>query len=329
MSFRAILLDRNDDGSVHPSLSVIEERSLPAGDVLVNVEYSSLNYKDGLVLQGRGGLVKVYPHVPGIDLAGTVARSGSSAFSAGDRVVLTGWRVGELHWGGLAERAQVNSDWLLRLPDGISTYQAMAIGTAGLTAMLCILALEERGLVKKDAPVLVTGAAGGVGSVAVSLLAAMGCKVFASTGRASAHEYLRKLGACEIVDRNTISEIPSRPLGSARWDAAVDTVGGGTLANVLSQIGYGGAVAACGLAQSSDLPTTVLPFIIRGVALLGIDSVMCSAQRRAEAWDRLTSFAEKISDEISSCVPLGAALNLADDIILGKTMGRIVVDVRR
>jgi acrylyl-CoA reductase (NADPH) len=328
MTFRAILLERSADGEVRPTLSDLTESQLPAGDVLVDVEYSSLNYKDGLVLKGQGGLVRNYPHVPGIDLAGVVAHSDSPSFSTGDRVVLTGWRVGEVHWGGYAERARVNADWLVRLPDEISTYESMAIGTAGLTAMLCVMALEDKGLVKKDAPILVTGAAGGVGSVAVALLAALGCKVFASTGRESTHDYLRNLGAHEIVDRNTLSEKPTRPLGSAKWDAAVDTVGGGTLANVLSQIGYGGAVAACGLAQSNDLPTTVLPFIIRGVSLLGIDSVMCPTERRTEAWRRLATFSDSISSDISTRVGLGEVVDMADDILSGQTRGRTVIDVR-
>lgn len=328
MTFRAIVLERNAEGAVLPALSDVDDSRLPAGDVLVDVEFSSLNYKDGLVLKGQGGLVKNYPHIPGIDLAGVVAHSDSPSFAAGDRVALTGWRVGEIHWGGYAERARVKSDWLVRLPDEVSTYQSMAIGTAGITAMLCVMALEERGLVKKDAPILVTGAAGGVGSVAVSLLAAMGCKVFASTGRESTHDYLRKLGAHEIVDRNTINEKPIRPLGSAKWDAAIDTVGGGTLANVLSQIGYGGAVAACGLAQSNDLPTTVLPFIIRGVSLLGVDSVMCPTERRTEAWRRLATFSNAISTDISTRVGLGEVVAIADEILSGQTRGRTVVDVR-
>lgn len=327
MTFRAIVLERNAEGAVLPALSQLEESQLPAGDVLVDVEFSSLNYKDGLVLKGRGGLVKDYPHVPGIDLAGVVANSDSPSFSTGDRVVLTGWRVGEIHWGGYAERARVKSDWLVRLPDEISTYESMAIGTAGLTAMLCVMALEQQGLVKKDASILVTGAAGGVGSIAVSLLSAMGCKVFASTGRASAHDYLRKLGAHEIVDRSTISQKPTRPLGSVKWDGAVDTVGGGALANVLSQIGYGGAVAACGLAQSNDLPTTVLPFIIRGVNLLGIDSVMCPTDRRTEAWRRLTTFSKSISSDISTKIGLADVAAMADGILAGQTRGRTVIDV--
>lgn len=328
MTFRALVIDRSDDGSLASAVRSLDDDMLPDGDVLIDVEYSTLNYKDGLALKGLGNLVKTYPHVPGIDFAGVVTRSAVPSFAPGDRVVLTGWRVGELHWGGYAERARVKGEWLVRLPATVSTYRAMAVGTAGLTAMLCLMALERAGVTKDHGDVLVTGAAGGVGSVAVALLSNLGYRVIASTGRAETHDYLRKLGAAEIIDRQTIGNAPSRPLASERWAAAIDTVGSGTLANVLSQTKYGGAVAACGLAQGSDLPTTVIPFIIRGVSLLGVDSVMAPQSLRAQAWERLAVLPDAVLDGIAHTVPLEAVVDLAPKILAGQVQGRVVVDVR-
>src|SRR6478752_4345665 len=284
--FRALLLDQTADGMTTEVVELDDER-LPDGDVTVDVEYSSLNFKDGMILKGQGRLVRDYPHVPGIDLAGTVTESADGRYAAGDRVVLTGWRVGEVWWGGYATRARVKADWLSPLPAGLTTRQAMAVGTAGFTSMLAVDTLERHGLADGD-PVLVTGAAGGVGSTAVGLLARLGYAVTASTGRvAEEGDALRALGAADVIDRADIASAPDRPLLSERWAGAVDAVGSGTLAHILAETRYGGAVAACGLAGGNDLPTTVIPFLLRAVTLYGIDSVMCPAERRAEVWQRL------------------------------------------
>lgn len=327
MSFKAILLEEAD-GKVSASIKTLDDASLPEGDVTVAVEYSTLNYKDGLVLGGLGRLVRKYPHVPGIDFGGTVESSTSTRFQPGDKVVLTGWRVGELHWGGYAEKARVMSEWLVPLPEGLSTLQAMGIGTAGFTAMLCVLALEEHGITPDKGEVIVTGAAGGVGSVAVAILAKLGYTVAASTGRAETHDYLRSLGANTIVDRTTLAEKPTRPLLSERWAGAIDTVGSNTLANVLAQINYRGSVAACGLAGGNDLPTTVIPFILRAVNLLGIDSVMYPSARRAEVWQRLARDLplHKLETMIHK-VSLTEVTALAPRILKGQVRGRTVVDV--
>jgi acrylyl-CoA reductase (NADPH) len=326
-SFQALVL-READGKVSPKFETLDESQLPEGEVTVAVEYSTLNYKDGMVLSGIGRLVRTYPHVPGIDFAGTVAHSASPKFKAGDKVVLTGWRVGEMHWGGYAERARVKADWLVPLPAGLSTRQAMAVGTAGFTAMLAVMALEKHGLRPGAGEVLVTGAAGGVGSTAVALLARLGHQVVASTGRPEQGEYLRALGASELVDRATLSEKPTRPLDRERWAGAVDAVGGNTLATLLTQLKYMGSVASCGLAGGSDLPTTVIPFLLRGVNLLGIDSVMCPYQPRVETWQRLAQDLpldklETIIDE----VPLSALPGLAPKILSGAVRGRTVVKI--
>ena len=272
--FRALLLDQVDD-KVNATLTDLEDDRLPAGDVTVAVEYSTLNYKDGLVLNGLGRLVRTYPHVPGVDFAGTVLDSEHDAFKPGDRVVSTGWRVGEIHWGGYAEKARVKGDWLVPLPDGLTSRQAMALGTAGFTAMLAVMALEDHGVAPDRGEVLVTGAAGGVGSVAVALLARLGYQVAASTGRESTHDYLKDLGTGSLIGRDEIATPSGRPLDKERWAGCVDSVGGATLACVLPQIAYGGAVAAVGLAGGNKLETTVIPFLLRGINLLGIDSVMC------------------------------------------------------
>ncbi len=325
--FQALVL-HEEGGKVSPRIETIDEAELPAGEVTVAVEYSTLNYKDGMILQGIGRLVRQYPHVPGIDFAGTVAHSESPRFKPGDKVVLTGWRVGELQWGGYAERARVKADYLVPLPPGLTTRQAMAIGTAGFTAMLAVIALEDHRLVPGAGDVLVTGAAGGVGSVAVALLAKLGHRVVASTGRASLKDYLEGLGAAELIDRAALSEKPTRPLDRERWAGAVDAVGGNTLATVLTQLKYKASVAACGLAGGSDLPASVIPFLLRGVNLLGIDSVMCPYAERAEAWRRLAidlpqDRLERIIDE----VPLSAVAGRAPQILGGAVRGRTVIKI--
>jgi acrylyl-CoA reductase (NADPH) len=324
--FKALVLE-NSDGNVTASVRQIEESMLPGGDVTVAVEYSSLNFKDGMVVSGVGGLVKNYPHVPGIDFAGTVIASTHERYQAGDKVVLTGWRVGEVQWGGLAQKAVVNGDWLVPLPQGITTREAMAIGTAGFTAMLAVMALEAHGLTPAAGEVLITGAAGGVGSVATAILAHLGYQVVASSGRPEAHDYLKRLGASAVVDRSPFSEPAKRPLEGERWAACVDSVGGNTLARVLAQTRYGGSVAAVGLAGGSKLEHTVIPFLLRGVNLLGIDSVMCPQPRRLAAWDRLRKDlpAETVR-AVSVEAPLSEVPRLAAEILKGLVRGRVVVN---
>ena len=326
-TFRALAL-HEEGGKVVPHLEEIDEARLPAGDVTVRVEYSTLNYKDGMILEGQGRLVRQYPHVPGIDFAGTVERSDSPEFKPGDPVILTGWRVGEVHWGGYAETARVKADWLVHRPEGLSTKQAMAIGTAGFTAMLAVIALERHGLTPAAGEVLVTGAAGGVGSVAVSILSKLGYTVVASTGRPELREYLQGLGAAELIERSALAEKPSRPLDRERWAGAVDAVGGNTLATILTQLKYRAGVAACGLAGGSDLPATVLPFLLRGVNLLGIDSVMCPQGERVEAWARLAQdLPLDRLDRMTQLVPLGEVTALAPRILSGEVRGRVVIDL--
>ena len=326
--FRALLLEETDSG-VASSIQELDEGRLPEGDVTVAVDYSTLNYKDGMILEGQGRLVRDYPHVPGIDFAGRVAESRHADFKEGDEVILTGWRVGEVHWGGYAEKARVKGDWLVPRPEGLSLKQAMAIGTAGFTAMLAVQALEDHGATAGSGEVLVTGAAGGVGSVAVSLLSRLGYKVAASTGRAETHAYLKDLGAAEIVERGELSAPAQRPLGATRWAGCVDSVGGTTLGTVLSQMAYGASVAAVGLAGGPKLETTVLPFLLRGVNLLGIDSVMCPKPRRVAAWQRLaeTLPLDKL-DAMTGEAALGDLPGLAKNILKGQVRGRTVIDVR-
>ena len=323
--FRALLLDQTADGMTTEVVELDDER-LPDGDVTVDVEYSSLNFKDGLILKGQGRLVRDYPHVPGIDLAGTVTESSDDRYRPGDRVVLTGWRVGEAWWGGYATRARVKGDWLSPLPDGLSTRQAMAVGTAGFTAVMAVDQLERHGIGAGDA-VLVTGAAGGVGSTAVNALSRLGADVTASTGRVDVEgDALRAQGASTVIDRAEIAEAPSRPLLSERWAGCVDAVGSATLAHVLAEVRYGGAVAACGLAGGNDLPTTVVPFLLRGVTLYGIDSVMCPAERRAHVWRRAAELLDLDRLEaMTSEVTLDELPSLADEILAGRTRGRVVV----
>jgi acrylyl-CoA reductase (NADPH) len=325
--FTALVL-HEANGKVEPRIERVGEAALPQGDVTVAVEYSTLNYKDGMIIQGLGRLVRKYPHVPGVDFAGTVERSDSPEFKPGDPVVLTGWRVGEVQWGGYAQKARVKASMLVKRPEGLSAKHAMAIGTAGFTAMLCVMALEQHGLKPDAGDVLVTGAAGGVGSVAVAILAKLGYRVTASTGRSATHDYLRGLGAAAFIDRAELAKKPERPLDSERWAGAIDAVGSTTLATVLTQLKYRAAVAACGLAGGNDLPTTVIPFLLRGVKLLGIDSVMCPQAERKEAWGRLVRDLpmEKL-DAMTETVPLAALPELAGRILKGETRGRVVVDV--
>ena len=325
--FRALVLEEAA-GTVTPSIRELDESALPAGNVAVAVEYTTVNYKDGLVVSGAGGLVKRYPHVPGIDFAGTVHKSEHAAYQPGDKVVLTGWRVGELHWGGYAQKAAVNGDWLVPLPLGLSTRQAMAVGTAGFTAMLAVMALESQGLTPAAGEVLVTGAAGGVGSVATAILARRGYTVVASTGRADTHEYLKALGAATIVNRSPFAEPAKRPLEGERWAGCVDSVGGNTLARVLAQTKYGCSVAAVGLAGGTKLEHTVIPFLLRGVNLLGIDSVMCPRPRRIEAWARIRADLPLARLEAMTVnATLDAVPRLAGEILKGQVRGRVVVDV--
>src|SRR4051812_27456764 len=326
-TFRALVL-HEENGRIVPRLESLDDARLPPGDVTVRVEYSTLNYKDGMILQGQGRLVRQYPHIPGVDFAGTVEESSSPEFRAGDPVILTGWRVGELHWGGYAERARVKADWLVHRPADISAKQAMAIGTAGFTAMLALLALEHHGLKQDLGEVLVTGASGGVGGVAVSLLAALGYRVVASTGRPELRDYLESLGAAELIDRAALAEKPSRPLDRERWAGAIDAIGGNTLATILTTLKYRAGVAACGLAGGSDLPASVIPFLLRGVSLLGIDSVMCPRDERIAAWDRLArDLPLDRLEAVTQTVPLAEVPALAPRILKGEVRGRIVIDL--
>ena len=326
-TFRALVL-HEEAGKVVPRIEAVDEAALPSGEVTIAVEYSTLNYKDGMILQGIGRLVRTYPHVPGVDFAGTVERSESPEFAPGDAVILTGWRVGETQWGGYAEKARVKASYLVRRPEGLTARQTMAIGTAGLTAMLAVMALERHGLRPGSGDVLVTGAAGGVGSVAVSLLSQLGNRVVASTGRPEQRDYLSELGAADLIERSTLATGPGRPLDSERWAGAVDAVGGATLATILTQLKYRASVAACGLAGGSDLPATVIPFLLRGVNLLGIDSVMCPRDERTEAWQRLArDLPLDRLERMTQTVPLSALPDLAPKILQGEVRGRIVVDV--
>lgn len=325
--FKALRIDQSDAGPV-ARLGTFAQSDLMEGDVTVDVEWSSLNYKDGLALTGKSPVVRRFPMIAGIDLAGTVSSSTSDRWKVGDKVICNGWGMGETHLGGYAEKARVPGDWLVQLPEGMSARDAMAIGTAGYTAMLCVLALEDHDIIPNSGPVLVTGAAGGVGSVAVAILAKLGFEVIASTGRREEDAYLRDLGAAAIVDRTELSGA-AKPLDKMRWAGAVDSVGSTTLANVLAMTKYGGAVTACGLAGGIDLPASVAPFILRGVRLLGIDSVMCPLERRKKAWQRLASDLDRSKlDEMVSEVSLDQVFKRADAIIAGQVRGRTVVNIR-
>ena len=326
--FRALVLEKESDAAV-ARLRELEDSALPPGDVTVAVEYSTLNYKDGLALSSTGGgIVRAWPHVAGIDFAGTVEASDDARYKPGDKVVLTGWRVGEVHWGGYAQKARVRADWLVPLPSGLTTRQAMAVGTAGFTAMLAVMALEEHGLTPEKGEALVTGASGGVGSVAVAVLARLGYQVAAVTGRPETEGYLRDLGAARIVPRAELAEVVKRPLESETWAACVDAVGGAMLARVLGQMKYGGSVAAVGLAGGAALPASVIPFLLRGVNLLGIDSVTVPYERRVRAWGRIITdlpmgkLEAMVRPAVLADLPaLGAA------ILKGEVQGRVVVDV--
>ena len=326
--FKAILVDKDAD-VYQANVAELDDAQLPEGDVTVRLAYSTLNYKDGLAITGSSPVVRRFPMVPGIDFAGTVESSNHSAYKAGDRVLLNGWGVGEGHWGGLAQKARLNGDWLIPLPEGLSERQAMAIGTAGYTAMLCLIALERHGLTPQSGEVLVTGANGGVGSFAIALLARKGYTVVAATGRLAEADYLKRLGASTIIDRAELSN-PGRALAKERWAAAIDSVGSHTLANVCAGIRADGLVAACGLAQGMDFPATVAPFILRGISLLGINSVTRSCKERVEAWDRLCSGLDMAQlDEITQEVGLSEAILVAQELLNGKIRGRVVVDVNK
>ena len=326
--FRALVVEKAEDGTTHASVQELPEDRLPEGDVTVAVEYSTVNYKDGLCIGPGGGLVRTYPHVPGIDFAGTVEASDDARYKVGDKVVLTGWRVGEVHWGGYAQKARVKADWLVPLPKGINSRQAMAVGTAGFTAMLAVIALEDHGLSPDKGEVLVTGAAGGVGSVATAILARLGYQVAAVTGRPETESYLEGLGAARIVPRADLAEPSKRPLESETWAGCVDAVGGTMLARVLGQMKYGCSVASVGLAGGPALPTTVIPFIIRGVNLLGIDSVMRPYEDRLRAWNRIvTDLPTDKLEAMTHPATLAELPALGAAILKGKVRGRVVVDV--
>lgn len=326
--FKAILINKDDQG-YRAQLSDVDESALPDGDVRVKVHYSTLNYKDGLAITGKGPIVRQFPMIPGIDLTGEVIESKSPEFKIGDLVILNGWGVGESHWGGLAQLARVKSEWLIPLPKAFTPKQSLAIGTAGYTAMLCIMALQRHGLKSSNGEILVTGAAGGVGSFAISLMHQLGFTVVASSGRPEETPYLKSLGATEVIDRASLSQ-PGKPLAKERWAGVIDSVGSHTLANACAATKANGAVAACGLAQGMDFPATVAPFILRGITLYGINSVTQPKQQRIEAWDQLASLCKPdqlmtIAKEIS----LGESIQCAENLIEGKVRGRVIVDVNR
>jgi acrylyl-CoA reductase (NADPH) len=329
MMFNALVVNKDEDtGKTSAAVEQISLDDLPEAEVTVAVDYSTVNYKDGLCIGPGGGLVRKYPHIPGIDFAGTVEASSDARYKAGDKVVLTGWRVGEAHWGGYSQKARVRADWLVPLPEGLTTRQAMAVGTAGFTAMLAVMALEDHGLQKDHGPVLVTGAAGGVGSVATAILANLGYEVAAVTGRPETADYLRSLGATQIVAREEINETVKRPLESETWAGCVDAVGGAMLARVLGQMKYGASVAAVGLAGGANLPATVVPFLLRGVNLLGIDSVMQPYDNRLRAWERIAT--DLPMDKLEAMIQPATLQDLPQlgaDILKGQVKGRVVVDV--
>jgi acrylyl-CoA reductase (NADPH) len=325
-TFKAIRIDKAEKGTA-VALTQFDEAELMEGDVTVRVEWSTLNYKDGLAVTGKAPVVRRFPMIAGIDFAGTVEASSHPQWKAGDKVICDGWGLGETHLGAYAEKARVKGDWLVRLPEGMSARQAMAIGTAGYTAMLSVLALEKYGLTPSDGPIIVTGAAGGVGSVATAILSKLGYRVVASTGRMAEADYLKDLGAAEVIDRAELSG-PAKPLAKERWAGGIDSVGSTTLANVLSMTKYGGAVAACGLAAGMDLPTSVAPFILRGVCLLGIDSVMCPIEKRNIAWSRLASDLDRGKlTEITQEIGLDEVVGAGAKILAGQVRGRIVVKI--
>jgi acrylyl-CoA reductase (NADPH) len=328
--FKALMLTKHDDKSVTSAIEEVAEDRLPAGDVLVDIEYSTINYKDGLIIHNKAPLVRDFPHVPGVDFAGVVAASDNAAFQAGDKVVLNGWGAGERHWGGLAQKARVKADWLVHLPGGLTTRHAMAVGTAGYTSMLAVMDLEDHGMAPEKGEVLVTGGAGGVGSIAIALLAKSGYEVTVSTGRPETHDYLRSLGASQFVDRSDLADEPGRPMESARFQACIDAVGGSTLARVLGQLKPQGALAAIGNAGGNDFKASVIPFLLRGIKLLGIDSVYQPKPRREAAWKRLASDLdlEKLESTIKE-IGLSDVPDTAASILKGQVQGRTVVDTHR
>jgi len=327
MSFKAIQISRDEEKKQSVDVVELTRDDLMDGDVTVSVEATTINYKDGLAITGKSPVVRHWPMVPGIDLAGTVVESSSPDFKEGDAVLLNGFGVGEVHWGAYAGEARLSSDWLIPLPAGLTAKQAMGVGTAGYTAMLCVMALEKYGIKPASGPVVVTGANGGVGTVAIAILSKLGFDVIASTGRVNEADFLKELGATDIIDRAELSEA-GRPLGKERWAAGVDAVGSHTLANVLAQTKYGGAVAACGLAQGFDLPATVMPFILRGVGLLGVDSVMASKELRNEAWGRIVSDLDLSKlDSITNEIGFDDIVQTATDLVDGKVRGRVIVDM--
>ncbi len=326
-SFKALVL-RQEGGKTVSSVEQLSINDLPEGDVLLSVDYSSINYKDSLAVTGTGKIVRTWPMVPGIDLTGTIIESDADSYKPGEKVLLTGWSVGEQYWGGYSQIQRVQSKWLIPLPESIDGKTAMAIGTAGLTAMLCVMALEDAGIKPETGPVVVTGAGGGVGSVAVAILSHLGYNVTAVSARSSTHDYLRKLGAKDIISREEM-EKPARALEKQRWAGAVDTVGDAILARVLAETDYNGAVAACGLAGGFNLPTTVMPFILRNVRLQGVDSVMCPNEKRQTAWKRLAQeLPESALSEINKVVSLEEVQQVAEDMMAGKVQGRTVVDLK-
>lgn len=327
MSFNALLVNRSEDKKITSSLETIEETQLPEGDVVIDIDYSTLNYKDALAITGAAPVIRTYPMVPGIDFSGTVTESSHASWRLGDKVILNGWGVGEIHWGGLAQKAKVNGDWLIKLPEALSTYQAMAIGTAGYTAMLCVMALQKNGVKPEDGEILVTGANGGVGSFSIAILSSYGYDVVASTGRPQESEYLKQLGAKECIDRAEMSEA-GKPLGKERWAGVVDCVGSHTLANACATTKYNGTVAACGLAQGFDLPATVMPFILRGVTLAGVDSVNVATPLRQKAWENLaTALKPETFEAVVEKITLSDVIETAGKLLKGEVRGRVVVDV--
>lgn len=330
--FNAVYLTKAEDGSTQASVKAMNEQDLPqfeSGGVVVKVEYSTINYKDGLAITGKSPVVRKFPMVPGIDFCGQVVESQHPKWKAGDQVILNGWGVGEAHWGGLSQMARVSGDWLVAKPKSLSAQDCMSIGTAGYTAMLCVMALEKHGVKPSDGEILVTGASGGVGSFAVSILASLGYKVVASTGKSAEHDFLKGLGATEVMDRETLSA-PGKPLQKERWAGVVDTVGSHTLANACASTKYSGVVTACGLAGGMDLPVTVAPFILRGVSLIGVDSVMASQEVREAAWNRLAKDLKlEAIGKIATVVGLQGAIDVGRQILTGSVRGRVVVDVNQ
>ncbi|HEY2256665.1 MAG TPA: MDR family oxidoreductase [Variovorax sp.] len=327
--FAALLLTQSEDRATHAALASLDEGQLPAGEVRVVVAFSTVNYKDGLAITGKSPVVRKFPMVPGIDFAGTVLESSDARYKTGDAVLLNGWGVGESHWGGLAQQARVKADWLVPMPEGMDARRAMAIGTAGYTAMLCVMALQDHGVTPASGPVLVTGANGGVGTIAIALLARLGFSVHASTGRLAEAGYLKQLGATEVIDRATLAA-PGKPLQKERWAAAVDSVGSHTLANACASLHYGGTAAACGLAQGMDFPASVAPFILRGVTLAGIDSVNCPLPRRLAAWQRLArELPMDMLEANTQTVGLAEVPGVAARLLAGEIRGRALVDLAR